>query len=48
MSEETRVDIDRAPRRSSASIYISAIAAWFLNIAILQAMPADAYKDGLA
>jgi amino acid transporter len=48
VSEETKGANVSAPKAIVRSIYISAIAAWFLNIAILQAMPADAYKDGLA
>jgi len=48
VSEETKGANVSAPKAIVRSIYISAIAAWLLNIAILQAMPKDAYKDGLA
>jgi amino acid transporter len=48
VSEETKGANVSAPKAIIRSIYISIIAAWLLNIAILQAMPANAYKDGLA
>jgi len=48
VSEETKGANVSAPKAIIRSIYISVIAAWLLNIAILQAMPANAYKDGLA
>jgi len=47
VSEETKGANVSAPKAIIRSIYISVIAAWLLNIAILQAMPANAYKDGL-
>ena len=48
VSEETKGANVSAPKAIVRSIYISAIGAWFLNIAILQAMPKGAYEDGLA
>jgi len=48
VSEETKSANVSAPKAIVRSIYISAIAAWLLNVAILQAMPDDAYEDGLA
>jgi amino acid transporter len=47
VSEETKGANVSAPKAIVRSIYISAIAAWLLNVAILQAMPANAYDDGL-
>ena len=48
VSEETKGANVSAPKAIIRSIYISIIAAWILNVAILYAMPKNAYKDGLA
>jgi amino acid transporter len=45
VSEETKGANVSAPKAILRSIYISAIIAWILNIAILQAIPKGAYDD---
>ena len=48
VSEETKGANVSAPKALIRSIYISAIAAWLLNVAMTQAIPTGAYKTGLA
>jgi len=48
VSEETKGANVSAPKAIVRSIYISAIGAWILNVALLSAMPKGAYEDGLA
>ena len=45
VSEETKGAATAAPKAIVRSIYISAIAALILNVAMVQAIPADAYTD---
>jgi amino acid transporter len=48
VSEETKGANVSAPKAILRSIYISAIGAWLINIALLYALPKDAYDNGLS